>query len=103
MIADARGEVAFLEGAAGPPLGVGRRDWEVQRVVLTPGSLLVTYTDGLIETRGTDLDQGMRRLARALRQPGRPLDRICDGLLAHVMPEVAHDDEAVLLARPLSR
>lgn len=103
VIADARGEVAFLEGAAGPPLGVGRQDCEVQRVILTPGSLLVTYTDGLIETRGTDLDQGMRRLAQALRYPGRPLDQICDGLLAHVMPEVADDDVAVLLARTLPR
>ncbi|MET9971867.1 GAF domain-containing SpoIIE family protein phosphatase, partial [Streptomyces sp. NPDC006356] len=103
VIADVRGEVAFLDGAAGPPLGVGRQDCEVQRVVLAPGSLLVTYTDGLIETRGTDLDQGMRRLAQALRHPGRPLEEICDGLLAHVMPEVADDDVAVLLARTLPR
>ncbi len=72
-------------------------------MVLAPGSLLVTYTDGLIETRGTDLDQGMRRLAQALRHPGRPLEQICDGLLAHVMDEVADDDVAVLLARTLRR
>ncbi|MDF3147971.1 GAF domain-containing SpoIIE family protein phosphatase, partial [Streptomyces sp. T21Q-yed] len=103
VIADERGTVAFLDGAAGPPLGVGRQDREVQRVLLPPRSLLVTYTDGLIETRGTDLDQGMRRLAQALRHCGRPLEEICDELMAHVMPEAADDDVAVLLARALPR
>ncbi|KUL47126.1 protein phosphatase [Streptomyces regalis] len=103
VIADERGTVAFLDGPAGPPLGVGRQDREVQRVFLPPHSLLVTYTDGLIETRGTDLDQGMRRLAEALRHPGHPLEEICDDLLAHVMPQVADDDVAVLLARALPR
>ncbi|GHH10191.1 SpoIIE family protein phosphatase [Streptomyces lanatus] len=103
MVADERGTVAFLDGPPGPPLGVGGQDCEVQRLLLPPGSLLVTYTDGLIETRGTDLDQGMRRLARALRHPGHPLEQICDELLAHVMPETADDDVAVLLARALPR
>ncbi|MFE0254876.1 SpoIIE family protein phosphatase [Streptomyces sp. NPDC059010] len=101
VIADERGNVAFLEGPAGPPLGVGRQDCELQQTVLAPGSLLVIYTDGLIETRGTDLDHGMRRLAQALRHPGRPLETVCDDLLAHVMPEVADDDVAILLARAL--
>ncbi|MDO0917351.1 SpoIIE family protein phosphatase [Streptomyces sp. DT2A-34] len=104
VIADGRGTVAFLDGPTGPPLGVGRQDREIQRVPLPPHSLLVTYTDGLIETRGTDLDQGMQRLAQALRRrPGRPLEEVCDDLLAHVMPEVADDDVAVLLARALPR
>ncbi|MFG1665805.1 SpoIIE family protein phosphatase [Streptomyces sp. Y7] len=103
VVADARGTVAFLDGPAGPPLGVGGQGGEVQEVVLAPRSLLVIYTDGLIEARGTDLDQGMRRLARELRHPGHPLDRLCDDLLAHLMPEVADDDVAVLLARALPR
>ncbi|MEV6166987.1 SpoIIE family protein phosphatase [Streptomyces sp. NPDC051954] len=103
VVADGHGTVAFLDGPAGPPLGVGGQDGVVQRVLLPPHSLLVTYTDGLIETRGTDLDQGMRRLAQALRHPGRPLEQLCDDLLAHVMPEVADDDVAVLLARALPR
>jgi PAS domain S-box-containing protein len=101
VIADERGPIAFLDGPAGPPLGVGGQDWEVQQLILSPYSLLVTYTDGLIETRGRDLDQGMRSLAQALRHVGGPLEEVCDELLAHVMPEVADDDVAVLLARAL--
>ncbi|MGW6794528.1 SpoIIE family protein phosphatase [Streptomyces chartreusis] len=103
VVADAHGAVAFLDGPAGPPLGVGGQDGELQQVVLAPHSLLVIYTDGLIEARGTDLDQGMLRLARELRHPEHPLDRVCDDLLAHLMPEVADDDVAVLLARALPR
>lgn len=103
VLVDERGTVTFLDGPAGPPLGVGGQDCEVQRVPLPPRSLLVTYTDGLIETRGTDLDHGMRRLAQALRHPARPLEQVCDDLLAHVMPDVADDDVAVLLARALPR
>lgn len=103
VVADASGAVAFLDGPAGPPLGVGGQDGELQEVVLAPHSLLVIYTDGLIEARGTDLDQGMLRLARELRHPEHPLDQVCDDLLAHLMPEVADDDVAVLLARALPR
>ncbi|WP_031479824.1 SpoIIE family protein phosphatase [Streptomyces bicolor] len=103
VVADERGTVVFLDGPAGPPLGVGGQGCEVQQMILPPRSLLVIYTDGLIETRGTDLDEGMRRLAQALRHPGRPLEEVCDDLLAHVMPEVADDDVAVLLARALPR
>ncbi|CAM5233109.1 SpoIIE family protein phosphatase [Streptomyces chartreusis] len=103
VVADAHGAVTFLDGPAGPPLGVGGQDGELQEVVLAPHSLLVIYTDGLIEARGTDLDQGMLRLARELRHPEHPLDRVCDDLLAHLMPEVADDDVALLLARALPR
>ncbi|MGW6731427.1 SpoIIE family protein phosphatase [Streptomyces sp. NPDC055013] len=103
VVADERGTVTFLDCPAGPPLGVGRKDCEVQQVVLPAHGLLVMYTDGLIETRGTDLDQGMRRLAQAVGHPGRPLAQVCDDLLAHVMPEAADDDVAVLLARALPR
>lgn len=101
VVADERGAVTFLDGPAGPPLGVGGQDFQVQPVFLPPRSLLVIYTDGLIEARGTDLDQGMRHLAKALRHLDRPLEEICDDLLAQVMPAVAHDDVALLLARAL--
>ncbi|MGW4081708.1 SpoIIE family protein phosphatase [Streptomyces sp. NPDC004822] len=102
LVAD-RGTVAFLDGPAGPPLGVGRQDWRVQHLRLEPRSLLLAYTDGLIESRGTDLEQGMGRLARSVRDPGRPLERICDDLLADLVPGTADDDVAVLLARALPR
>ncbi|MFJ3925372.1 SpoIIE family protein phosphatase [Streptomyces sp. NPDC090022] len=94
------GTVTFLDGPAGTPLGTGGRDFRAETVPLPPGSLLALYTDGLIESRDRDLDQGMSDLALALRALARPLDRICDDVLEHLLPDPAQDDVAILLARP---
>lgn len=91
--------ITFLDGPSGTPLGTGERDFRTERVPLPPGSVLVLYTDGLIEARDRDLDQGMAQLARALRDRDQPLDELCDGVLGHLLPCPAQDDVAVLLAR----
>ncbi|MFE7775117.1 SpoIIE family protein phosphatase [Streptomyces sp. NPDC057445] len=98
-VADPRGAVAFLDGPAGTPLGTGSPDFQTQRVTLPPGHLLVLYTDGLIESRERDLDQGMRELAQALGQVHHPLDEICDRVLGRLLPVSAQDDVAMLIAR----
>ncbi|MFD8145067.1 SpoIIE family protein phosphatase [Streptomyces sp. NPDC059708] len=95
----ADGTVAFLQGPPGTPLGTGGRSFRTETVPLPPGSLLALYTDGLIEARDRDLDEGMDRLARALRHPARPLEELCDGVLARLLPTAPQDDVAVLLAR----
>ncbi|WP_167396137.1 SpoIIE family protein phosphatase, partial [Streptomyces bobili] len=58
------------------------------------------YTDGLVEDRGRDLDQGLDRLAQALRTPGRSLATLCDDVLGQMLPHPAQDDVAILMARP---
>ncbi|MEV3987523.1 SpoIIE family protein phosphatase [Streptomyces sp. NPDC049837] len=100
-VADARGAIAFLDGPPGTPLGTGVRDFRTEHVPMGPGSLLVLYTDGLIEARDRDLDQGMDQLARSLLHLDRPLDDICDRILGRMLPAAAQDDVAVLLARAL--
>ncbi|MGW1887039.1 SpoIIE family protein phosphatase [Streptomyces sp. NPDC001970] len=100
-VADARGTIAFLDGPSGTPLGAGGQDFRTEQVLLPPGSLLALYTDGLIETRHRDLDQGMHELAQALRHLDRPLEEICEGVLDRLLPATARDDVAVLLARAL--
>ncbi|MFE2247502.1 SpoIIE family protein phosphatase, partial [Streptomyces lavendulae] len=72
----------------------------LQEVPLPPGTLLALYTDGLIEARDRDLDEGMERLARALRGAAQPLEALCEGILAGLLPAAPQDDVAVLLARP---
>ncbi|MFF3457399.1 SpoIIE family protein phosphatase [Streptomyces sp. NPDC002730] len=100
-VADAQGTIAFLDGPSGTPLGAGGQDFQTEQVPLPPGSLLVLYTDGLIEARDRDLDQGMQQLAQALRQLDHPLEEICDRVLGQLLPSTAQDDVAVLLARTL--
>ncbi|MGW7435265.1 SpoIIE family protein phosphatase [Streptomyces sp. NPDC054849] len=93
------GTVTFLDGPPGTPLGAGGRDFRTEELLLPAGSLLVLYTDGLIEARDRDLDQGMDELAQALRGPEQPLDELCDGILRRLLPCAQQDDVAVLLAR----
>jgi serine phosphatase RsbU (regulator of sigma subunit) len=94
------GEVDFLDLPAGLPLGVGGAAFESVRLVLEPGSVLVLYTDGLIETRDAGIDVGMDRLARALAdgsaEPFGP--RHASTLINRLVADPA-DDIAVLMAR----
>ncbi|GGZ56348.1 SpoIIE family protein phosphatase [Streptomyces subrutilus] len=100
-VVTAGGTVDFLDGPPGTPLGAGGRDFRTEQVPLPAGSLLALYTDGLVESRDRDLDEGLDRLALALRGAGRPLEELCDGVLRELLPNAPQDDVAVLLARTL--
>ncbi|WP_043194081.1 SpoIIE family protein phosphatase [Streptomyces sp. NRRL F-2664] len=93
------GAVTFLHGPPGTPLGAGGRDFRTEEVRLTPGTLLVLYTDGLIEARDRDLDQGMAQLGQALHGVEEPLEGLCDRILRRLLPCAQQDDVAMLLAR----
>ncbi|MFD8642581.1 SpoIIE family protein phosphatase [Streptomyces zaomyceticus] len=100
-VATPDGTITFLDGPPGTPLGTGAHDFGTEEVTLPGGSLLVLYTDGLIEARERDLDEGMRQLARALRHLDRPLDELCDEVLERLLAAPAQDDVAMLLARTI--
>ncbi|GAA1247285.1 hypothetical protein GCM10009665_42840 [Kitasatospora nipponensis] len=95
------GSVEVLSCDPGPPLGMGLLQVypDVEHPV-APGSLLVLYSDGMIEDRGPaqDLDQGIALLGRAVRDPAAPLDEVCDALLA-ARPAGSADDATLLVAR----
>ncbi|MFD3680257.1 SpoIIE family protein phosphatase [Streptomyces sp. NPDC058613] len=100
-VVTADGTITFLDGPPGTPLGTGGQDFRTEEVRLPPGTLLALYTDGLIEARDRDLDQGMDQLALALGDVRQPLEELCDGILAGLLPGAPQDDVAVLLARTL--
>ncbi|WP_123458679.1 SpoIIE family protein phosphatase [Streptomyces sp. PanSC19] len=100
-VATPDGTITFLDGPPGTPLGTGAHDFGTEDVFLPGGGLLVLYTDGLIEARDRDLDQGMRQLAEALRPLDRPLDTLCDDVLGRLLAGSAQDDVAMLLARTI--
>ncbi|MFF5920055.1 SpoIIE family protein phosphatase [Streptomyces flavochromogenes] len=101
-VATPDGTITFLDGPPGTPLGTGAHDFGTEEVALPEGGLLVLYTDGLIEARDRDLDEGMRQLGRALRHLDRPLDELCDDILKQLLAAPAQDDVAILLARTTS-
>ncbi|MBC7267878.1 MAG: SpoIIE family protein phosphatase, partial [Streptomyces sp.] len=70
----------------------------VAEVLLPPGSLLVLYTDGLIETPGSDLDDSIAQLARQLADAGdRDLDLLIENLLEHTEAARRRTDDVALL------
>ncbi|WUQ94010.1 SpoIIE family protein phosphatase [Streptomyces sp. NBC_00310] len=94
------GSVDLLDLPAGPPLGLGGLPFESAEVELDEGSLLVLYTDGLVESRDHDIDQGLGMLRQALTRPVRSLDEACDTVLEALLPDRPQDDIALLIARP---
>ncbi len=102
------GTVEYLDLPAGPPLGLGGLPFEEVEIELPEGSLLVLYTDGLIESRRRDIDTGLDAMRKVLGDVhwddgsalARPsLDTICDSLVDALVPGQAEDDAALLVAR----
>jgi serine phosphatase RsbU (regulator of sigma subunit)/integral membrane sensor domain MASE1 len=62
------------------------------------GDVMLMYTDGLIERRGEDLDEGIARVAERLQawQPSAPLSSLCDELISSLAAEPQLDDMCVL-------
>ena len=65
--------------------------------VLPVGATLVLFTDGLVESRTADIDEGLERLLRAARAAhGGTPDELCDRLLAELTGSHRADDVALL-------
>ena len=81
----------------GVDLGTDRHD---RCVDLAPGSLLLLYTDGLIERRNTSIGVGIDDLRAALTDlHDEPVEALCDQLLARLAPHLGEDDVALLAIR----
>jgi anti-sigma regulatory factor (Ser/Thr protein kinase) len=93
------GATLYLEEGRSLPLGVSRQTkYDEAEYRLAPGSTLLLYTDGLIESRGTPIDAGMERLAAAVSaHVGDDLEQLCERLLATVSG--SEDDVAMLALR----
>lgn len=98
------GSSEFLDVSPAPPLGIGASPIVSRTLHIDDGSLLVMYTDGLVERRTEDIDLGLDRL-RTVFGPGSPtqaLEDLCREALADVYEDHQRDDIALLVAR-LSR
>ena len=94
------GTVDFLDLPTGLPLGVGGAAFESVEFVLDPGSVLVFYTDGLIESRDTGIDTGLDKLAQELAAGSViPFTPQCASNLINRLVADPADDIAVLVAR----
>ena len=96
------GEVEVIEVPTGTPLGVGVGGWKEVSVPFPVGSTLAMFTDGLVESRTQDFDEGIRLLSRSFSRLGGTTD-LCtlssELLQAAGRAESHQDDIALLLLR----
>ena len=86
------------------PLGLGGRDEDARpeaRCRLDPGSVVLLYTDGLVERRRQSLDVGMERLvAEVEANRGETPERLTSNLL-HAFETTERQDDACAMALSL--
>jgi serine phosphatase RsbU (regulator of sigma subunit)/transcriptional regulator with GAF, ATPase, and Fis domain/anti-sigma regulatory factor (Ser/Thr protein kinase) len=99
LVVGPKGETGFLGAGQNLPLGVDATlEYQGSSTMLVPGSIVVLYTDGLVERHGRSIDDGLDRLADTARAAGRDPERLADTLVETLVGEGArHDDVAVLV------
>ncbi|MCZ7457271.1 SpoIIE family protein phosphatase [Streptomyces sp. WMMC940] len=99
VVFTADGHAELVDVPAGPPLGTGVGGYELVTRSLTPDDTLLLYTDGLVERRGEDIDDSLRRLVRVRLPCTATVDEMVDSVVRELDAEHAEDDVALLAAR----
>jgi anti-sigma regulatory factor (Ser/Thr protein kinase)/PAS domain-containing protein len=97
VVRDPDGTVHRTDEPTGPPLGTGGWLHTSGTTPLRPGATAVLYTDGLVERRDQDIDQGLDNLTRALAGAAGTPATICDRLLRGLGVTDEHDDDVAVL------
>ncbi|MFI6121737.1 SpoIIE family protein phosphatase [Streptomyces sp. NPDC051064] len=97
LVCDAAGTVHRAEDPIGPPLGTGGWVHTSGTIPLPPGSTAVLYTDGLVERRSEDIDEGVAALERALSGAKGSPQVVCDRLIRSLGVTAEHDDDVAVL------
>lgn len=95
LLAAPDGRVTRLAAEVSVPLGVGEVPHHESRHTVEPGSVLALYTDGLVETPGSDIEEQLDCLATALVKAFADtddLETMADSLLGEMLPDA--DDNA---------
>ncbi|MDN3023935.1 SpoIIE family protein phosphatase [Streptomyces sp. S.PB5] len=97
LVRDESGAVLRADEPTGPPLGTGSWMHASGSIPLSPGSTAVLYTDGLVERRNEDLDEGIAALERALSGATGTPQVVCDRLVRSAGVTADHDDDVAVL------
>ncbi|GAA2910987.1 SpoIIE family protein phosphatase [Streptomyces thioluteus] len=97
LVRDPEGTVHRAAEPTGPPLGTGGWLHTSGSVPLGPGSSAVLYTDGLVERRREDIDEGVTALERAFAGATGSPQVMCDRLIRTLGITEEHDDDVAVL------
>jgi serine phosphatase RsbU (regulator of sigma subunit)/putative methionine-R-sulfoxide reductase with GAF domain/anti-sigma regulatory factor (Ser/Thr protein kinase) len=96
------GGARLLELDPGLPLGVGGGEFVEESLPFAPGSLVLLYTDGLVERRDAPIEEGLEQLVRALGRPVASADDACERVLGALGRDGDADDDTAVLAVQLA-
>ena len=102
IMVHADGGTAMLEGGRGLPLAIRPDRARPEAHVTMPArATLLLYTDGLVERRGSSIEDGMARAADLVGDGrSQELDEVADDLMSRLEPAGGYpDDVAMLLYR----
>ncbi|MEE1821666.1 serine/threonine-protein phosphatase [Streptomyces sp. BE20] len=93
------GTAELLDLESGAPIGVGGVDFSSVELPAPPGSALLLFTDGLVETRSRPLSDGLELLRARLANAHRHTpENLCQEALRILPPGDRGDDIALLAA-----
>ena len=100
------GSARYVDLPAGPPVGAARvARFDEQEIEVPVASLLLLYTDGLVERRDEPLDAGLDRLRASAAAAGSMSPQaFCDLVLSRLLESTDQEDDVALIAmqtRPL--
>ncbi|MFF3245929.1 SpoIIE family protein phosphatase [Streptomyces sp. NPDC002870] len=93
------GTVETISDVLGVPLGVGGHPFRTTEIDLADNAVLALYTDGLIEARGRDIEEGLDAVRDELRRDSDELEGTADRMLSNLLPGPPDDDTVLVLAR----
>ncbi len=99
ILAPPGGPGRILEGGRAVPLATFETPRRPEATTaLPPGATLVLFTDGLVEQRGYDIDEGFVKIAGVLSETGGALPRdVADAVLSRLCPPAGYDDDVAMV------
>ncbi len=97
LVRDADGSVRAGTDPTGPPLGTGGWLHTSGSMPLEQGATALLYTDGLVERRDADIDEGIAALERAFAGATGSPQVVCDRMLRALRITAEHDDDVAVL------
>ena len=99
IVAYADGRVELLDEGRGLPLGAGPESMYRHEVFALPqGSVVLLYTDGLVERRDRSLDDGFEQLVGAVRAAPKDPELLVDRVLEDLVGDSERGDDIAILA-----
>ncbi len=99
LIRSPDGTTSFLEHGRSLPIGVDASlSFEAGEVQLEQGSTILLYTDGLVERRGSPLDEGLRKLAEAAAASDDDPEELVEAVLGALIGDNERPDDIAVLA-----